>query len=133
MDENKVEVTKTTEEPSKEGVSTEKENDVKTIKLSNKIVNSVFAIAALFFMIVLKICTRFGASSVLYKSSIGDKYTLSSHTANSVTSVTNFSNGLLVSKLRFITFGAIFPTSPLYDLYLLLRRFPRNPILRINL
>lgn len=76
MDENKVEVTKTTEEPSKEGVSTEKESDVKTIKLSNKIVNSVFAIAALFFMIVLKICTRFGASSVALRGIMSLLYTV---------------------------------------------------------
>ena len=58
---------------------------------------------------------------------------MSSHTANSVTSVANFSKGLSAAKSRLSMFAAILPTSPLYDLYLLLRRLPCNPIFRISL
>lgn len=63
MEENKNEVTQTTEENAKTTGTKEKDNNVKTITLSNKIVNSLFAIAALFFMIIVKICTRFGVTS----------------------------------------------------------------------
>ena len=51
------------------------------------------------------ICRRFGLNEMeydtisrLYKSITGDKYTLSSHTLNSVTSVVNFSNGLVAEN-----------------------------------
>ena len=68
------------------------------------------------------ICHRFGLNEIeyetisrLYKSITGDKYTLSLHTLNSVTSVVSFSNGLAAVNSLLSKLSAILPTSPLYE------------------
>ena len=63
--------------------------------------------------------------SRLYKSITGDKYTLSLHTLNSVTSVASFSKGFVAVNSLLSKLSAILPISPLYERYLLfLRCFP---------
>ena len=48
---------------------------------------------------------------------IGDKYNFLPETLNSVISVAHFWFGATALKFLFNKLGAIFPCSPLYDLY----------------